>query len=352
MEPKNELDKIFKEGLENARFEAPAGAWEAISSSVSSSASQVFWTATTKWIAGVAISAITVGIVAGIWMSSPQDSSILQSEKKVEAVSTEEAADNAVNNNPSSAAVEQQALQNDSKKGLEVQHEGKVAQDHAVAEEPIEKAPSVLGESRETHAKPQSTKPHSSKPQAVPTHITSGQKTGFDCTGSLKIKAEKISNTAWSFQATSSAGTIEWYFGDGVMDYGLMSSHEFSDRPAQYNVTAYSIAANGCRDSAKLKVRVEGAKPELVNIFTPDGDGFNDAYFVNVPYAELYELKIYDKMNRLVFQTHDPNERWDGTCREMPCPAGKYRITFNYKYPGDEKASTATQIVTLSRKQN
>lgn len=352
MEPKNELDKIFKEGLEHAQFEAPPGVWESISSSVSSSATQVFWTATAKWVAGITIGATTLAVAVGLWMSSPQNAGEPKPADKALLTSPNGAYENKGDLERGVVGEAEPAEQN---KNLNENGNSKSGQ---IPQEKIADAgtqPSEVlgaGDEKDVHAKSQSTKQQISKPQAVPTHITSGQKAGFDCSGSLKIQAEKISNTAWSFQAVSSAGSIEWYFGDGIKDYGLMSSHEYSDRPAQYNVTAYSIAANGCRDSAKLKVKVEGVKPVLANIFTPDGDGFNDGYYVEVPYAEFYDLKIYDKQNRLVFQTNDPNQRWDGTCREMPCPAGKYRVTFNYKYPGDEKTTTATQILALSRKQN
>lgn len=344
MEPKNELDKIFKEGLESAQFEAPPGAWETISSAVSSSTTQVFWTATAKWIAGAAISATVIGVAVGVWISNtkqteselrnPNEISI-NAEGKDKSLAPE--GFDAFKSGENAAQGQVQVENRTTGEGVQ-ENNGDVVNEHA------QHHPQQHVEVRDVPAKVPPT-----KPQPVPTHITSGQKSGFDCTGSLKLRSEKISNTAWSFQAISAAGTIEWYFGDGTKDYGLQSSHEYSDKPAKYTVVAYSIAANGCRDSSKLQVHVQGLKPTLANIFTPDGDGFNDGYYVEVPYAELYELKIYDKMNRLVFQTNDPNQRWDGTCSQIPCPAGKYRVTFNYKYPGDEKVTVATQILTLSR---
>ncbi|MFN5252449.1 MAG: gliding motility-associated C-terminal domain-containing protein [Bacteroidia bacterium] len=344
MEPKNELDKIFKEGLEHAQFEAPPGAWESISSAVSSSSTQVFWTATAKWIAGAGISAAVVGVAVGVWITNSKGIKVEPRNPKEISISP-----NGMNNSSASEGVdtsneaetvaqEQVQIENGT------QAQGQQDQKAEVAQENAQQNPQHHNEVRDIAAKAPVA-----KPQPVPTHITAGQKSGFDCTGSLKLRTEKISNTAWSFQAISAAGAIEWYFGDGAMDYGLLSSHEYSDKPAKYTVVAYSIAANGCRDSAKLLVRVQGLKPTLANIFTPDGDGFNDGYFVEVPYAELYDLKIYDKMNRLVFQTNDPSQPWDGTCSEVPCPEGKYRVTFNYKYPGDEKVSVATQILSLSR---
>ena len=344
MEPKNELDKIFKEGLEHAQFEAPPGAWESISSAVSSSTTQVFWTATAKWIAGAAISAAVVGVAVGVWISNTKGTEAAQGNSKEISMTPDLtnkglASEGIDASKEGETATQEQVQVENGAQGLG-QQENKAEVDYEHAQH----NPQHHSEVGDIPAKAPVA-----KPQPVPTHITSGQKSGYDCSGSLKLRTEKISNTAWSFQAVSAAGTIEWYFGDGTKDYGLLSSHEYSDKPAKYTVVAYSIAANGCRDSAKLQVRVQGLKPTLANIFTPDGDGFNDGYYVEVPYAELYELKIYDKMNRMVFQTNDPNQRWDGSCSQIPCPAGKYRVTFNYKYPGDEKVTVATQMLTLSR---
>ncbi len=344
MEPKNELDKIFKEGLEHAQFEAPPGAWESISSAVSSSSTQVFWTATAKWIAGAGISAAVVGVAVGVWISNTKGTEAALGNSKEISMTPELTnkglASEGIDVSKEGKTATQELVQVENAAQGQGQQENKAEVDYENAQQ----NPQHHNEVRDIAAKAPVA-----KPQPVPTHITAGQKSGFDCTGSLKLRTEKISNTAWSFQAISAAGAIEWYFGDGAMDYGLLSSHEYSDKPAKYTVVAYSIAANGCRDSAKLQVRVQGLKPTLANIFTPDGDGFNDGYFVEVPYAELYDLKIYDKMNRLVFQTNDPSQPWDGTCSEVPCPEGKYRVTFNYKYPGDEKVSVATQILSLSR---
>jgi len=51
----------------------------------------------------------------------------------------------------------------------------------------------------------------------------------------------------------------------------------------------------------------------LPNVFTPDGDGFND-FFIPFPYdfVEKIDLKIYNRWGALVFETSDPDINWDG----------------------------------------
>ena len=52
---------------------------------------------------------------------------------------------------------------------------------------------------------------------------------------------------------------------------------------------------------------------KLPNVFTPNGDGVND-YFTPFPfkYVEKIEMKIYNRWGVLVFETTDPNIKWDG----------------------------------------
>jgi gliding motility-associated-like protein len=52
----------------------------------------------------------------------------------------------------------------------------------------------------------------------------------------------------------------------------------------------------------------------LPNVFTPNGDGANDL-FIPFPYrfVERIELSVFNRWGQLVFETTDPDIRWDGT---------------------------------------
>ena len=66
---------------------------------------------------------------------------------------------------------------------------------------------------------------------------------------------------------------------------------------------------------------------ELPNVFTPGGDGFND-FFIPFPYryVEEIDLKVFNRWGELVFETKDPDIRWDGTHKSSGerVPAGTY----------------------------
>lgn len=69
----------------------------------------------------------------------------------------------------------------------------------------------------------------------------------------------------------------------------------------------------------------------LPSAFSPNGDGLNDSY-VATPECEasLFELYIYDRWGRLVFETTNPNQGWDGTFGGQPLPEGQYAVKARY----------------------
>jgi len=51
----------------------------------------------------------------------------------------------------------------------------------------------------------------------------------------------------------------------------------------------------------------------LSNIFTPDGDGNNDEFFLELPALKSFQIVIMDQNGQTVFESNDQNFRWNGT---------------------------------------
>jgi gliding motility-associated-like protein len=65
----------------------------------------------------------------------------------------------------------------------------------------------------------------------------------------------------------------------------------------------------------------------IANSFTPNNDGINETWRPLTSYVvpgQNYLLRIYDRWGKLVFETTDPLEGWDGTRNGSTCPAGQY----------------------------
>ena len=142
-----------------------------------------------------------------------------------------------------------------------------------------------------------------------------------------------------------------WNFGDGHQSETLNPEHEYRDT-GKYEVTLIAENEFECRDTMKKEIGMY-PEPELgtvPNVFTPDGSGMNEEFFVEIEGEQFFELKIYDRDGRLVFNTTDKEEAWDGRCRaNRPCPAGTYYYTLRYQWMGDDEIREQSGNVSLLR---
>jgi gliding motility-associated-like protein len=131
------------------------------------------------------------------------------------------------------------------------------------------------------------------------------------------------------------------YYSDGQHPYSLVDSVKNPDdtvylhKPPVGYIGCYRIVAVdsvGNRSDSSNRVCADiNACPDflytLPNIFTPNGDNFNDL-FRPFPYKSVQYLKleIIDRWGRTVYKTENPDVLWDGTdmTSRQPCSDGVY----------------------------
>jgi gliding motility-associated-like protein len=98
------------------------------------------------------------------------------------------------------------------------------------------------------------------------------------------------------------------YRSAGIYDYKLIVSNIF-----------------GCSDTAMGTVKIEPFTTLYIpNSFTPNGDGRNDAFGFKGESILKSDLKIFDRWGRLLFESSNPYDNWDGNYKEEPCQDGVY----------------------------
>lgn len=96
-----------------------------------------------------------------------------------------------------------------------------------------------------------------------------------------------------------------------------------------YTVTV-SNACGG--DMATIQVQFIECGGDLYfpNVFTPNGDAFNQYFSPVGVNIENYELYIYNRWGNLLFKTSDVNQPWDGKYKGKDVPEGVYFYVAKY----------------------
>lgn len=96
-----------------------------------------------------------------------------------------------------------------------------------------------------------------------------------------------------------------------------------------YEVTVTD--ANGCTVSMSISKSEMFPKMLFPNSFTPNGDGFNDFFSPISPCIPDYDMTIYDRWGKVVFQELDGKGIWDGTKDGEDMSAGVYAYYVTYE---------------------
>lgn len=74
----------------------------------------------------------------------------------------------------------------------------------------------------------------------------------------------------------------------------------------------------------------------LPNIFSPDGDGINDVFYVFGKKVREHTFMIYDRWGKRVFESTDLSTGWDGTHNGKPLATGVYAYVVTGTYDNNE----------------
>ncbi|HLG03533.1 MAG TPA: gliding motility-associated C-terminal domain-containing protein, partial [Bacteroidia bacterium] len=119
------------------------------------------------------------------------------------------------------------------------------------------------------------------------------------------------------------ATSWSWDFGDGQTSTDQNPYHEYPVA-GTYTVTLLVTSADGCLDTMQSIITVtEGVF--IPNVFSPNGDGVNDAFVVPGNGLLVYKLEIFDRWGVKIFESEADEIRWDGRSTSgVACADGTY----------------------------
>lgn len=98
-----------------------------------------------------------------------------------------------------------------------------------------------------------------------------------------------------------------------------------------YYVTLSKLGCTGS-DTIRITKRLCDCRIYFPNSFSPNHDGRNDLFqpYLDGCPLEKYQLSVYDRYGRRIFETNDPEAGWDGTFKGKPLSLGTYFFYVRY----------------------
>lgn len=157
-------------------------------------------------------------------------------------------------------------------------------------------------------------------------------------------------NSIYNFLDSSTGGVISWSwnFGDGGTSSLQNPIHHYPGA-GTYTVTLIVTNANGCPDTIVKVVTVnEGIL--IPNVFTPNGDGSNDVWYIPSSGFDEYHIEIFNRWGNKLFDATSEEIRWDGrNSSGVLCSDGTYYYVLQgiFKTKEGGKDMNVTGYITL-----
>jgi gliding motility-associated-like protein len=113
--------------------------------------------------------------------------------------------------------------------------------------------------------------------------------------------------------ASANSTIVQYFISDGS-SYSLSSFGHTFDAEGEYQIQQIVSNQYGCSDTAYRNITVRPVTEIYIpNSFTPNGDGINDNWKINMTYMQNFNLTLFDRWGVVVFYTEDIYEQWNGT---------------------------------------
>ncbi|MBL4652821.1 MAG: gliding motility-associated C-terminal domain-containing protein, partial [Flavobacteriales bacterium] len=141
---------------------------------------------------------------------------------------------------------------------------------------------------------------------------------------------------------TSSIATLfNWEAGLFLDDSTIANPNYTPEIDGEFTLLVTVTDDNGCSAVDSVNVVVNPAI-DVPNIFSPNGDGINDAWII--PFLEQYpdaDLWIYNRWGELIYEALGGyTTPWDGTYNGKPLPVGGYYYVLELNHPDAPEAMT------------
>lgn len=131
----------------------------------------------------------------------------------------------------------------------------------------------------------------------------------------------------------------EWSIDDELVDEtGIDVSYQWTEAGV-FNIAVTEINIYGCTGKTYTYLilvsdEIDDYEIQVPNVFTPNGDGLNDYFYVIARNIDSYELKIFNRWGSLLYSSTELSDKWNGKHNGKKCASGVYFYTVEYTKNG------------------
>lgn len=85
------------------------------------------------------------------------------------------------------------------------------------------------------------------------------------------------------------------------------------------------------------------------NYFSPNIDGSNDSFYIDMDEPVMYQMTITSPSGDLLFVSTDPKKKWNGMYNGRILPNGTYIVSLVYQFYENSRVETKSKLVKLER---
>lgn len=166
-----------------------------------------------------------------------------------------------------------------------------------------------------------------------------------------------IFETEIMMQDKSSLDVIDWeWYSAGSSPSTSKQEYPIFKFPegveGNYEISLIVTNQSGCIDTITHELNViQDILFFSPNSFTPDDDEFNQAWRPYVQGIDIYhfDLYIFNRWGEVVWESHNPDEAWDGNYNGKPVQSGTYVWTAKVKNPNNDEKVEFNGFINVIR---
>ncbi|MCX6206741.1 MAG: gliding motility-associated C-terminal domain-containing protein [Bacteroidetes bacterium] len=163
--------------------------------------------------------------------------------------------------------------------------------------------------------------------------------------GNTKICKDDSRNLTVSLPANT---TAQWYKNGTAITGATSAILAVTDAGTYTNKISAGVCGSANSNAVTIEV-VCKTSIMMPDVFTPNGDGYNDKVYAIIPGLQyLRTFEIYNRVGNMVFSTTDTGKGWDGTFRGSQQPVDSY-IWVIEGVDGRGNKIKKTGVITLIR---